>query len=175
MTRTARERGEQLGRARGHRLAASDGIGDDELAVARVGDVGAALAADEQATEVVPGAVHVVACSRGSRRDRRRATSQSAKAAEPSDRNWRHGGSCGGMPTIATTARSIAVTSDAWRRSPSSHAPLAAHRGVPSAGGAVLDEARRAGRRRRAHTTRCPSTGCRASSSWIRRRGRPRR
>ena len=35
-------------------------IGDDELAVARVFDVGAALAADEQASEIVPGAMHVV-------------------------------------------------------------------------------------------------------------------
>ena len=36
---------------------------------------------------------------------------------------------------------------------------LAAHRGVPRAGGAVLDEARTAGRRRRARTARSPQYG----------------
>ena len=158
---TARSADEQLGRARGHRLAASDGIGDDELAVARVGDVARRSRGTRAGHRGSP-----TGSARRSVQSRNpssppAATSQSASAAEPSDRNWRH----------ARLVRRHADDRD--------HGPV--HLGDLRRGGGARRRATRpfraprcseprwrrsrrtrtAGRRHRARTARCPSTGCR--------------
>ncbi len=133
-----RERGQQLGRARGDRLAPSDGIGDDELAVACVCDVGAALAADQQASEIVPGTMHVVGAieeavetTGGHVAERQRGRTERSELTPPrlvrrhaDDRHHRavHRGDLGGREALAVEPRA-----------------LSPHRGVASAGGAVLD------------------------------------